>query len=110
MSAERAARRIVRATRRGEAEPILSLPAHLLAAFHGLFPGTTSGLLGMVHRALLPARDGALTDAARGIDVQDRLDLPLLHAVTGLGRDAVRRYQHLEEQNGKEVAADPPRN
>src|SRR5947207_4543781 len=49
MAAERAARQIVRAAKRGEAERILSLPANLLASFHGLLPGATAGLLRLVH-------------------------------------------------------------
>ena len=37
MSADRAARQIVAATARGDAEKILSTPANILARFHGLF-------------------------------------------------------------------------
>jgi short-subunit dehydrogenase len=52
MSARRAARQIVAATRRGRAEIVLGVPARLLAWFHGLAPGLTSDLLGMVNRVL----------------------------------------------------------
>ncbi|MCX6049064.1 MAG: SDR family NAD(P)-dependent oxidoreductase [Chloroflexi bacterium] len=52
MDAERAARQIVDATKRGEAERVLSIPATVLASFHGLFPGLTSELLGLVNAAL----------------------------------------------------------
>jgi len=52
MSAEQAARSIWNATRRGDGELILSLPAKLLAAFHGLLPGTTVDVLAWVNRAL----------------------------------------------------------
>ncbi len=54
ISAERAAREIVTATRRGEAERILSLPANLLSGMHGLLPGPTADLLMLVNRLLLP--------------------------------------------------------
>jgi NAD(P)-dependent dehydrogenase (short-subunit alcohol dehydrogenase family) len=57
MSAERAARRIVLATRRGETEITLSWQARLLGLAHDLFPGTTTELLGLVNRAL-PSGDG----------------------------------------------------
>jgi NAD(P)-dependent dehydrogenase (short-subunit alcohol dehydrogenase family) len=52
MSAEQAARRIWNASRRGDGELILTLPAKLLAAFHGLLPGTTVDVLAWVNRAL----------------------------------------------------------
>jgi NAD(P)-dependent dehydrogenase (short-subunit alcohol dehydrogenase family) len=54
MSARRAARRIVLATRRGEAEVTLSWQARLLRLSHDLFPGAVTDLLGLVHR-LLPS-------------------------------------------------------
>jgi short-subunit dehydrogenase len=52
MSAEQAARHIWNATRRGDGELILSLPAKLLAGFHGVLPGTTVDVLAWVNRAL----------------------------------------------------------
>ena len=52
MDADSAARQIWNACRRGDAELILGLPAKLLAAFHGLFPGAAANLLGWVNRAL----------------------------------------------------------
>ncbi|MBD2721981.1 SDR family NAD(P)-dependent oxidoreductase [Hymenobacter armeniacus] len=52
MSAEQAARQIWNACRRGDGEIILSLPAKLLAAFHGLLPGTTTDILSWLNRAL----------------------------------------------------------
>jgi NAD(P)-dependent dehydrogenase (short-subunit alcohol dehydrogenase family) len=57
MSAERAARQIVDALRFGDADRVLSLPARLGAAAHGLFPGLTAELLGVVNR-LLPSSRG----------------------------------------------------
>jgi NAD(P)-dependent dehydrogenase (short-subunit alcohol dehydrogenase family) len=90
MSAERAARQIVRATRRGEAERILSLPANLLGRLHGLWPGTTTNLLSVIHH-LLPGPDGAHSTSAPGMEVQQRLHSRLLNTLTGLGRTAARR-------------------
>jgi len=54
MSVERAARRIVRACIRGEAEVVLSLQAKSAAGFHGVFPGLTSDILGVVDKMLPP--------------------------------------------------------
>ena len=58
ISAERAARRIVRACLRGESEVVLSLPADLAVKIHGLFPGLTADVLALVDR-LLPEPAGS---------------------------------------------------
>ncbi len=89
MDAERAARQIVQATRRGEAERILSLPASLLARFHGLFPGLTADLLGLANR-VLPA--GTSRANVPGREVAERLHSPVLTALTGWGQSAARRF------------------
>jgi NAD(P)-dependent dehydrogenase (short-subunit alcohol dehydrogenase family) len=90
MDAERAARRIVRAIKRSEWEPILSLPAQTLARIHGLFPGTVVGVLALVNR-LLPRAAGA-GDAAVGLDLQRASGAGALHVATSLGRAAARRF------------------
>src|SRR5256885_9454511 len=46
MNAERAARRIVRASLVGEAEVVLTLPAKIATRIHGLFPDLTMDMLG----------------------------------------------------------------
>ncbi len=58
MDAERAARRIVRATERGEAFVTLGLPFKAARLFHGIFPGLTADLAGVVAR-FLPGPGGA---------------------------------------------------
>jgi NAD(P)-dependent dehydrogenase (short-subunit alcohol dehydrogenase family) len=57
-SAERAARQIIAACKRGDAEVVLSLPAKLATVLHGFFPGWTADLLGLANRLLLPAPGG----------------------------------------------------
>jgi len=52
MSAERAARKILAACRRGDAEIIVGFPYQIASRFHGLFPGTTIRLLSWVNRIL----------------------------------------------------------
>lgn len=94
ISAERAAREIVTATRRGEAERILSVPANLLARLHGLAPATTGGLLTLVNNLALPAP----TDAPDGFATSKGKDVgpgvparPLFEAATVLGRAAAEK-------------------
>jgi NAD(P)-dependent dehydrogenase (short-subunit alcohol dehydrogenase family) len=67
MQAERAARQIVSACKRGEAEITLSVQAQMAVRFHGLFPGLTADLLGFVNR-LLPGPGGIGRLRARGKD------------------------------------------
>jgi NAD(P)-dependent dehydrogenase (short-subunit alcohol dehydrogenase family) len=94
MSAERATRQIVRATKRGEAEKILSAPASLLSWFHGLFPGLTADMLGLVSRLILPSGGG--TGERRGAET-GALGAPWVSALTILGRHAASRFlQHPE--------------
>lgn len=96
MDAERAARQIMAALRHGEAEAILSLPAQLLARLHGLFPGTTTNLLGVVAALLLPSAAGGTRDAQPGRYVEPQVEPgrgQLLELLTGLGRQAAQRYQ-----------------
>jgi len=57
ISAEKAARQIIEACRRGDAEVVLSLVAKLGVTFHDLFPAVTAQVLGLVNR-LLPEPGG----------------------------------------------------
>jgi NAD(P)-dependent dehydrogenase (short-subunit alcohol dehydrogenase family) len=70
MNASRAARRIVEAARRGEAEVTLTWQAKLLRLAHGLAPGATADLLGAVAR-LLPR--GAAPAEHRGMHLATSL-------------------------------------
>jgi len=56
MNARWAARRIVHASIRGDAELVLSLPAKLAVKIHALFPGVTTNTLALVNR-LLPSTE-----------------------------------------------------
>jgi NAD(P)-dependent dehydrogenase (short-subunit alcohol dehydrogenase family) len=72
MKAERAARQIIAACRRGDAEVVLSIQAQLAVKFHGLFPGLTADALGLLNR-LLPAPGGIGTARALGKESQSEL-------------------------------------
>jgi short-subunit dehydrogenase len=64
VDASRAARGIVEACRRGQAELILGLPAKVAAAFYGLMPSTFVTLASLANR-FLPGPSGASGDQAR---------------------------------------------
>ena len=107
MNAERAARQIVQATKRGDAERILTLPANLLERFHGIFPGTTTNILGMVNH-LLPSANGANAGApTRGMEAQQYLHSRIFNVLTRLGHMAAQRYHQYPPSPAKHRP--PPR-
>jgi len=87
ISAESAARRIVTACKRGEAEILLSLPAEIGVPFHALFPGLTSELLAWIN-TLLPGPGGIGTEKAKGKESYSELSPSWL---TALSDQAARR-------------------
>ena len=93
MSATRAARRIVDACIRGDAELVLSLPAILAVKFHGLWPGATADLLGVADR-LLPGARGTDKEARTGAQ-SDRGSLPAWAAK--LNDDAARENNEIPQ-------------
>jgi short-subunit dehydrogenase len=72
MSAERVARQIISACKRGDAEIVISLPAQIGDKFHALFPGLTTDLLSWVNR-LLPPPGGIGTRSSLGKDSHSTL-------------------------------------
>lgn len=92
MDAERAARQIVEAARRREAERILSVPAAILVRVHGVAPALTSNVLGLVDRIILPDASPAQAERARGMDVDERIDSELLDTATTLGTSSAERF------------------
>jgi NAD(P)-dependent dehydrogenase (short-subunit alcohol dehydrogenase family) len=81
ISADKAARQIVSACKRGEAEIVLSLPAQLAVMFHGVFPGPVADLLGAVNQ-LLPAPGGIGSERARGHDSESPVTRSFLTLLT----------------------------
>lgn len=94
IGARRAARSIVNAIRRGQAELILSVPAKVAVAFHGLFPGTTTNIMGITNR-VLPGTGATSKERHRGKESRTAIsESPL----TALGRRPAREFnQHPEE-------------
>jgi hypothetical protein len=81
MDATRAARQVVAACRRGDAEVVLSLPARLADRFHGLFPGTTAAVMTLVNR-LLPGPGGIGRRQVKGADSTSLLSPSMLTALS----------------------------
>jgi NAD(P)-dependent dehydrogenase (short-subunit alcohol dehydrogenase family) len=65
VSAENAARQIVRACKRGRAELVISMPAKVAVLFESLFPEAMYDLLGLVNQ-FLPAPGGVGTQRMKG--------------------------------------------
>ena len=91
-SAERAARQIIAACKRGEAEVVLSLPAKIATTLHALFPGCTADLLGLVNTLLLPAPGGIGTARRLGKDSSSQLSPSWL---TSLSDKAAQRNNEI---------------
>jgi short-subunit dehydrogenase len=92
MSADRAARQIIRAFRRGDGEVILSVPAKLAATLNALMPSASATVLSTANRLLPHADPDAGTHEAKGRDSGSRLAPSWL---TILGERAARRYNQV---------------
>jgi NAD(P)-dependent dehydrogenase (short-subunit alcohol dehydrogenase family) len=90
ISGERAARQIVDAASRGTSEKVLTTPANVLARVHGVAPGITSEMLGLINKWLLP--EGSSQTRKRGHETRS-LQSPLISALTILGVAAKRFLQ-----------------
>ena len=88
ISAKRAARKIVAAIRRGDAERILTPQASLAARMHGLFPGMTTEVLSIVNRVLPGPSQNRVE--RRGLEIPALHSGPLSY-LTALGRASGRR-------------------
>jgi len=106
MDAERAAQQIVEAMRRGESVKYLGISAVLASRFHGLFPGTTVELLGLVNR-LLPGPANHATSRVPGYAARDRLDSWWIEVTTALGRKAAERFNETRPTAQEQKMSDP---
>ncbi len=88
MDAARAAKRIVHAIRRGDAELILGLPAKIAALAHGLAPAVTVRALAAVNR-IMPGASGHGKDRHRGHQSEST---PTKSPLTAFGTRAAKRW------------------
>lgn len=89
ISAERAARSVVDATKRGEAERILSVPAQLLARVHGALPELTAEMTAAANW-LLPASPENTTGLRKGYMVAQQVGSKWFEILTQQGQGAAQ--------------------
>ena len=80
ISAESAARQIVSAAKRGDAEAIISIQAKFAAKMNALFPELTADVLALVNQ-LLPENGGIGTEKVRGKDSESWIAPSILTAL-----------------------------
>jgi short-subunit dehydrogenase len=73
MNAERAARKILDACARGDAEAVLGLPAKMGVAAFGTCPNLTTAVLSLADRWIMPEPGGIGTAAAKGRESRGKL-------------------------------------
>jgi NAD(P)-dependent dehydrogenase (short-subunit alcohol dehydrogenase family) len=95
ISVQRAARQIVQATRRGQAELIISIQAQILTRLHGAFPEITTAMFSFINR-FLPTSEG--TQAYSGQESETKITRSTL---TALGQKAERKYNEQPESPGE---------
>ncbi|MGE3908811.1 MAG: SDR family NAD(P)-dependent oxidoreductase [Chloroflexota bacterium] len=105
LDAEHAAEQIVLAIRRGEAVRCLGITATLAARFHGVFPGTTVELLGLVNR-LLPGPAPRPSGVVPGYQARERLDSDTVDGATTLGMQAAERFNETEPTAQEQALVD----
>lgn len=96
ISAEKAARRIVAACRRGDAEVLFPLPAKVAAVVNAMAPGLMAAVLSTVDR-LLPDADGGNGGRRKGADSQSWLSPSWLSRP---GDRAARKYNQIAPDEG----------
>lgn len=97
ISAESAARRIVDACRRGDAEVLFPFTTRMAAVANAVAPGITANLLGVVDR-LLPGPGGHPRERRRGAESQSWLSPSWL---TRLGDRAARKFNQMSPARGE---------
>ena len=91
ISAENAARRIVAACRRGDAEVLFPVPVRVVAVVNAIAPGLTASVLAAVDQ-MLPGPDGGSHGPRKGAESQSRLSPSWL---SRLGDRAAKKYNQI---------------
>jgi NAD(P)-dependent dehydrogenase (short-subunit alcohol dehydrogenase family) len=112
MSAARAARQVIAATRTGCAEKTLGAPATFIARLNGMFPGFTSDLMGFVNRLLpqapagqAPGQNATNQNAGLTGDQTEILRRPWMRAITLLGELAAKEFLQPVMRRSEQVSA-----
>lgn len=95
ISAANAAKSIVKATRRGDAQAVLSAPATILAKLHGALPEVTMPVLELVSRLILPSQESGEGGKITGFDAERELNSWIHRWVTSMGRWAARELNEV---------------
>ncbi len=90
-NAERAAHQIIEAMQNGDPEIVIGVQAQIASAIHGLFPGVTADVLGVMNRFLPTPGDDNPTARAKGADSHTLLAPSPLTA--GIDREADRNNE-----------------
>lgn len=93
VSAEHAAKQIVKATRRNRSDLVIGWQTRALLQAHGASPGLAAEALALVNR-LMPGTEDGRGEKKRGRDIESKVARSPL---TALGRRAARRYNQTEE-------------
>jgi NAD(P)-dependent dehydrogenase (short-subunit alcohol dehydrogenase family) len=96
VSAERAARRIIAACRRGDAEVLFPVPARIASIVNGVAPGLATDALSLVNR-MLPGPGGKPSGRRKGAESQSWLSPSWL---SRLGDRAARKYNQVASRTG----------
>jgi NAD(P)-dependent dehydrogenase (short-subunit alcohol dehydrogenase family) len=94
MNARRAARQIVSAIERGDADKTLSAQANMLARINGMFPGLVPNVLAIVNR-FLPASTGDAETTLSGAEVMQGASNFGLRIAGVMGHHATREFNQL---------------
>jgi len=97
ISAERAARSIVRATKHGSAEKILSVPANIFARLHGALPEVTHPILELINRMMLPSAEGGSEELISGYEAERKLNSSIHRSLTAMGRYAAHDLNEVSQ-------------
>lgn len=93
--ADRAAKTIVRAIKRGETEKIFPAPYALATTLHGIAPSAATRLL-RVASAVLPHDGSAISPSTEpGMAVKERTNSKLLNIATSFGQRAAKAFNEL---------------
>ena len=94
ISAQQAAKHILKATKRGQAELVISIPAQILTIVHGILPELVIGIFGLSNRFLPTGKDKGTT-AYSGRESETPISSSF---VTKLGQEAAQNNNEISSR------------